>query len=150
MASGQCRISRPLADGEGSAAPLASARPGRHPAEVMNGRALRYFLAVVRVGSVRGAAARLNVAASAISRQIMELETECGQPLLERSQAGVAPTLCGDALLRRAAEALDALDQGVREVDFLADPAAGEVRVGASEPYIAGGHLAAAIARASG
>ncbi|WP_457486477.1 LysR family transcriptional regulator [Teichococcus aerofrigidensis] len=84
--------------------------PRRHPAEVMNGRALRYFLAVVRAGSVRGAAARLNVAASAISRQIMELEAECGQPLLERLPRGVVVTEAGRILVDHAQRQMDELD----------------------------------------
>lgn len=111
-------------------------------------RDLHVFLAAAKTGGMTRAAAELGITQPAVSQHIAELEKAVGQPLLERCQGGVAPTPCGDALLRRAAEALDALDQGLREVDFLADPAAGEVRVGASEPYVAGGHLAAAIARA--
>ncbi len=61
----------------------------------MNDRALRYFLAVVRSGSVRGAAEALNVAASAISRHISEMEAEFGEHLLERLPRGVVPTEAG-------------------------------------------------------
>ena len=111
-------------------------------------RDLHVFLAAAKAGGMTRAAAELGITQPAVSQHVAELEKAVGQPLLERSQGGVAPTPCGDALLRRAAEALDALGQGLREVDFLSDPAAGEVRVGASEPYVAGGHLAAAIARA--
>ncbi|MBR0670472.1 LysR substrate-binding domain-containing protein [Neoroseomonas soli] len=39
---------------------------------MMNDRALRYFLAVVRAGSIRAAAEALNVAASAVSRQVAD------------------------------------------------------------------------------
>lgn len=68
----------------------------------MDERALRYFLAVVREGSIRRAAGVLNVAASAISRQIAELEAECALPLLERLPRGVAPTEAGQAVARHA------------------------------------------------
>jgi DNA-binding transcriptional LysR family regulator len=54
--------------------------------------ALRYFLEVVRCGSIRLAAERLHVAPSAISRQIVLLEREVGAPLLVRTQRGVLPT----------------------------------------------------------
>ncbi len=61
----------------------------------MNDRALRYLLAVVRAGSVRAAAEVLNVAASAVSRQIIELEAQVGETLLERLPRGVVPTEAG-------------------------------------------------------
>ena len=53
---------------------------------------LRYFLEVVRSGSIRLAAERLHVAPSAISRQIVLLEREVGAPLLMRTARGVMPT----------------------------------------------------------
>ncbi len=62
---------------------------------MMNDRALRYFLAVARAGSIRGAAEALNVAASAVSRQVAELEAGCGMVLLERLPRGVALTEAG-------------------------------------------------------
>ncbi|GAA0574435.1 LysR family transcriptional regulator [Craurococcus roseus] len=110
-------------------------------------RDLHVFVAAAQAGGMTRAATELGMTQPAVSQHVADLEKAVGQPLLERGQGGVAPTPFGDALLRRAAEALDALDQGLREVDFLADPGAGEVRVGASEPYIAGGFLAAAIAQ---
>ncbi len=68
----------------------------------MNDRALRYFLAVVRAGSIRAAAAALHVAPSAVSRQVAELEAEAGQPLLERLPRGVQPTEAGQAVALHA------------------------------------------------
>ena len=49
--------------------------------------ALRYFAEVARCRSIRGAAERLHVAASAISRQISQLEEELNSQLLDRSKA---------------------------------------------------------------
>lgn len=68
----------------------------------MNDRALRYFLAVVRAGSIRGAADALHVAASAVSRQVADMEAGCGQPLLERLPRGVVPTEAGLAVAEHA------------------------------------------------
>ena len=68
----------------------------------MTHRALRYFLAVVRAGSIRGAAEALHVAASAISRQVAELEAELGEALLERLPRGVTPTEAGRILAEHA------------------------------------------------
>ena len=73
----------------------------------MNDRALRYFLAVVRIGSVRAAAEALNVAASAVSRHIIEMEAEIGQPLLERLPRGVVPTEAGRVVAEHAMRQAD-------------------------------------------
>jgi DNA-binding transcriptional LysR family regulator len=73
----------------------------------LNDRALRYFLAVVRAGSVRAAAEVLNVAASAVSRQIIELEAQVGEPLLERLPRGVIPTEAGRMVAEHAQRQAD-------------------------------------------
>jgi len=73
----------------------------------MNNRALRYLLAVARTGSVRGAAENLHIAASAISRQILELEAECGQALLERLPRGVVLTEAGRVVVEHAQRQMD-------------------------------------------
>ncbi|QRR34617.1 LysR family transcriptional regulator [Hydrogenophaga sp. YM1] len=65
-------------------------------------RALRYFLTVVRTGSIRRAADQLYVAASAISRQIADLEEHYGAPLLERIPRGVVATEAGRVVLEHA------------------------------------------------
>ena len=51
---------------------------------VLQETAVRYFLEVVRRGSITEAANTLNVASSAISRQIARLEAELDTPLFER------------------------------------------------------------------
>jgi DNA-binding transcriptional LysR family regulator len=68
----------------------------------MNDRALRYFLAVVRTGSIRAAADILNVAPSAVSRQIAEMEADSGMILLERLPRGVMPTDAGRVVAEHA------------------------------------------------
>lgn len=73
----------------------------------MNDRALRYLLAVVRASSVRAAAEVLNVAASAVSRQIIELEAQVSEPLLERLPRGVIPTEAGRLVAEHAQRQAD-------------------------------------------
>lgn len=70
---------------------------------------LVYFLVTVEAGSVRKAAARLNIAPSAVSRQLALIESVMEAPLLERSRNGVRPTPVGEMLLAycRRREALD-------------------------------------------
>ncbi|MFT9455036.1 LysR family transcriptional regulator [Komagataeibacter saccharivorans] len=79
-------------------------------------RLLRYFLTVVTEGSIRGAADKLNIAASAISRQIGEFEVRCGTPLLERKPRGVVPTQAGAAL---ADYARMQIEDGERFLNYL-------------------------------
>jgi len=76
----------------------------------MTNRQLRYFLAVIRAGSIRGAAEALHVAASAVSRQVTELEESCGGPLLERLPRGVVPTEAGRILAEHAQRQADEAD----------------------------------------
>ena len=74
----------------------------------------------------------------AVSLAIADLEAAIGVRLLDRHANGVTPTPYGEALLKREAEAFDALRQGIRDIEFLADPMAGEVRVGCPETLAAG------------
>jgi DNA-binding transcriptional LysR family regulator len=91
---------------------------------------LHVLMAVVQAGSMSKAAALLNTGQSAISRSIGELERALGVCLLERGPRGVEPTQYGRALLNGGAAVFDDLRQIVRNIEFLSDPAAGEVRVG--------------------
>ncbi|MBN8412454.1 LysR family transcriptional regulator [Halomonas denitrificans] len=60
---------------------------------------LVYFQVTIEAGSVRQAAARLDIAPSAVSRQLSLIEDALGAPLLERSRQGVVPTAVGEMLL---------------------------------------------------
>ncbi|WP_406459985.1 LysR family transcriptional regulator [Streptomyces sp. NBC_01622] len=63
---------------------------------------LAYFLEVARTGSVTEAANALNVAPSAISRQIAKLESGVGVPLFARHPRGMTLTEAGSRLLAHA------------------------------------------------
>ena len=63
---------------------------------------LAYFLEVARTGSVTEAAHALNVAPSAISRQIAKLESGIGVPLFARHPRGMTLTEAGSRLLAHA------------------------------------------------
>jgi hypothetical protein len=54
--------------------------------------AIHYFDAVRRAGSIREASRRLNVASSAVNRQILKLEAEIGAPLFDRLPGGLKLT----------------------------------------------------------
>jgi DNA-binding transcriptional LysR family regulator len=93
-------------------------------------RDLHVFFTVVQCGSMAKAAAELGVSQPTVSEVIADLEHTYGVRLFDRSPRGVAPTIYGDALLKRSIAAFDELKQSGRDIEFLADPAAGELRIG--------------------
>ena len=58
-----------------------------------------YVDAIARAGSIRKAAETVHVAASALNRQLRELETDMGVELFERLPRGMRPTGAGEMLL---------------------------------------------------
>jgi DNA-binding transcriptional LysR family regulator len=95
-------------------------------------------MTVVQAGSMGKAAERLNMSQPNISRAVAELEHALGVRLLDRHRQGVEPTEYGRALLDCGATVFDGLRQGLRNIEFLSDPTAGEVRVGSIIPLAAG------------
>jgi DNA-binding transcriptional LysR family regulator len=91
---------------------------------------LHVLMTVVQAGSMGKAAQRLNTTQPNISRSIAELEQTLGVRLLDRHRQGIEPTEYGRALLDCGVAAFDDLRQGVKNIAFLADPAAGELRIG--------------------
>ena len=82
-------------------------------------RDLHILLTVVQHGSMVKAAAQLGVSQPAISDAIATLESALGVRLLERGRKGVEPTPSGVLLLKYGRMAIDDLQQGVREIEFL-------------------------------
>lgn len=83
----------------------------------MTPRQLRYFLAIVREGSVTAAARSLHIAQPALSQHLRTLETDLGVVLLERHARGVRPTEAGLRLARHALALqrhLDRIDADLR------------------------------------
>jgi DNA-binding transcriptional LysR family regulator len=103
---------------------------------------MRVLMSVVQAGSMSKAAERLGTAQPALSRSIAELEHALGVRLLDRSPRGVEPTAYGRALIKRGVAVFDELRQGVKDIEFLADPTAGDLRLGTSESMAAGPVLA--------
>lgn len=101
-------------------------------------RQLNVFIAVAEYGSMAKAAEHLAISQPVISKMIASLEQTLGLPLLERSRLGVVPTLYGKALLKRSIALCNDLRSGVDELQSLADPTKGELRIGSTEPVMAG------------
>jgi len=98
---------------------------------------LQVFATVAQLGSMAKAAQRLGVTQPAISKVIADLEHTLHVRLLDRAARGVEPTMYGHALLKRGNAAFDELKQGVLDIEFLADPTSGELRIGCSEAVAA-------------
>lgn len=101
-------------------------------------RDLHVLSTVVRTGSMAKAAADLGVSQPVVSEAIADLEATIGVRLLDRTRRGVSPTLYGQAMLHRSQIAFDELRQGIRDIEFLADPTIGEVRIGCPESLAVG------------
>jgi len=101
-------------------------------------RQLNVLIAVVEHGSMAKAAEHLAISQPVISKMIASLEQTVGLQLLERSRLGVEPTLYGKALLKRSIALCNDLRSGVDELQSLADPTTGELRIGSTEPVMAG------------
>jgi DNA-binding transcriptional LysR family regulator len=99
---------------------------------------LRVLMSVVERGSMAKAAERLATSQPAVSRAIGDLEHSLGVRLLDRGPRGVVPTPYGRALIKRSVAVFDELRLGVKDLEFLADPTAGEVRIVAPMAFAAG------------
>ena len=109
---------------------------------------LHVLMTVVQAGSMGKAAERLNTVQPAISRAIAELEHTLGVRLLDRHRQGVEPTEYGRALLNCGAAVFDELRQGVKNIEFLTDPTAGQVRIGCN-PLLATTFVSVVVDRLS-
>ena len=91
---------------------------------------LEYFIAVAEEASFTRAASRVHVAQPGVSAQVRRLESELGQPLLDRSGRSIRLTEVGTAVLPFARAALDAVANARLAVDELAGLVRGQVTVG--------------------
>jgi DNA-binding transcriptional LysR family regulator len=107
-------------------------------------RVLTYVDAVVRYGSIRKAADALNIASSALNRQILDLEADLGSPLFERLPRGVRVTSAGEAFLVYARLVISELKAVESRIEQLRGLVRGHVSVAAAES-VAGELLPAAI-----
>jgi len=94
---------------------------------------VRTLILVVQTGSMGKAARRLATSQPAVSRAIANLEHTLGVPLLDRGPQGIEPTSYGQAIIARGVAVFDELRQGIKDIEFLSDPTAGELRFACSE-----------------
>lgn len=105
------------------------------PGEIEKARIVFLFEAM-RHGSVRGAADALNVAPSAVSRQIALLEEELSIPLLERHTRGVKPTEAGQLLLAYFREQRSHQHDLLSHLQELRGLRSGKIRIALGEGFL--------------
>jgi LysR family transcriptional regulator, nitrogen assimilation regulatory protein len=96
----------------------------------MDIRQLRYFVAVAEHGSFSAAASAINVAQSALSKHMKQLENQLGGSVFERGARGVQLSESGRILLDRARYLLDQFDSVIAEVSSENSEVSGTVRLG--------------------
>jgi len=102
---------------------------------VLQETSIRYFLEVVRRGSITEAALTLNVASSAISRQIARLEDELDTKLFERVSRGMRPNAAGELLAAHALRAQLETERIGNELLALKGLRRGEVKLASTEGF---------------
>jgi LysR family transcriptional regulator, transcription activator of glutamate synthase operon len=93
-------------------------------------RQIQYFIEVALREHVTEASHALHVAQSAISRQIVNLESELGVPLFIREGRNVKLTPIGRIFLEHMQHAMKVIETARREVEEYIDPDRGTIRIG--------------------
>jgi DNA-binding transcriptional LysR family regulator len=112
-------------------------------------RQFRYFIAVAESGSVAAASRMLNIAQSAVTKSMQELEDDLGRTLFARSSRGMQLTPQGHRFLASAHQVLAAVAQATRERGSDDDASAGmsgTLAVGVTS-LVAGYYLSALFSR---
>jgi DNA-binding transcriptional LysR family regulator len=94
---------------------------------MLHSRLLTYVDEVARTGSIRKAATHLNVAASAISRQILALEVQLGTPLFQRLPKKLVLTAAGEILIGHIRHTLKELTRAQTKIEELKGLRRGEI-----------------------
>lgn len=95
-----------------------------------------YLYEAVNMGTVRAAADKLNVAPSAVSRQISLLEKELACTLIERHRKGVTATEAGAVILRFYRETLSSEESCISELHALRGLRRGHIKLAVGEGFV--------------
>ena len=95
----------------------------------MNLTDLHTFSLVAETGTITGAAKRLGVPKSTVSRRVRRLEAQLGHDLLRRSSRSVALTENGQALFQRSQPPLQELHAAVATLEHSRSEPVGKLRI---------------------
>lgn len=96
-------------------------------------RIWQYVEEVARAGSMRKAAERLNVTASALQRRIHDIEEDLGAKIFERAARGIKTTAEGEIFIAWIREQSAGLDRACSQIDDLSKLKRGQVRIACSQ-----------------
>lgn len=102
----------------------------------MHHPSIRYIDEVARQGSIRKAAKGLNVASSAINRQILKLEDEFGVKLFFRNSDGVELTPAGKIIVEHCRKTLYYFHQARAEIDDIRELKTGHIKITAIDSMV--------------
>ena len=94
---------------------------------------MKYFLAVVREGSITAAANSLHLTQPTLTRQLQDLEKELNQKLLIRGKYKVSLTPEGLMLRKRAEEIIDMVTKTEEEFRSISEKISGDIYIGGGE-----------------
>ena len=100
--------------------------------ELIDTRRLFYFFHVARMGSFSAAETFLDVAQSALSRQIQQLEIDLNAQLLDRTGRGVTLTDLGEVLFKHAGNILDDMANAFKAIETVRTRPTGQVSIAGS------------------
>lgn len=107
------------------------------PMETLDAKELRTFMAVVRIGSIRGAAEHMHVAPSVVSRQIADTERSIGLTLFERTARGMVLTEAGELVLEHSKRVIEESSLLAEQLGLLKGVQQRRVRIRCGEGFLA-------------
>ncbi len=96
-------------------------------------RLLRYVDEVARAGSIRKAAERLNLTASALNRRVQDIEDDLGTQIFERLPRGVRLNAAGELLIRHIRTQLADMNRVRSQIEDLSGFRRGTVSIACSQ-----------------
>jgi DNA-binding transcriptional LysR family regulator len=102
-------------------------------ARVFHQPSLIYFIEVARYLSIREAARQLNVASSAVTRQINQLEDALGIALFHRERQRLRLSIAGEILYMHSQRLMAPMEAAVSELEMLRGIKTGTVRIATVE-----------------
>ncbi|TWT01693.1 LysR family transcriptional regulator [Reyranella sp. CPCC 100927] len=109
-------------------------------------RQFRYFLAVAESGSVAAAARMINIAQSALTKSILDLEVTLGMPLFERTSRGMTLTQAGYRFQASARKVISSVAEAGTIGRGRQEELTGQLAIGVTS-LVAGYYLAGLLAR---
>lgn len=108
-----------------------------YEATPLENRQIRVFLALFEERTLRGAASRLNLAESSVSRTLKDLERSLKVSLFDRTPRGMSPTIFGTSFAKHARSIRAELNRAIDELIDLGGGSGGTASIGITPSFAA-------------